>query len=192
MSLIGYARVSTADQSLDLQIDALEAAGCTKIFREKKAGSGVDRPELKACMEYLREGDTLAVYKLDRLGRSLSHLLGVIEALNAGGIQFKSISDALDTTSPSGKLMFSVVGSFAQFEKELNRERTMAGLVSARERGRMGGRPKAVDAEIGAQIVSMREAKRTVVSIAKELGVGEATVYRHMKTHREAQALATA
>lgn len=188
MTFIGYARVSTKDQSLDLQLDALRAAGCTKIFEEKISGTQTDRPELKACMKYLREGDTLVVYKLDRLGRSLPHLLEVIRDLKAEGVGFKSVSDSIDTSTASGQLMFSVMGSFAEFERSLISERTIAGLESARARGRMGGRPRAVSEELGQKIVVMRGQRQTVASIAKELSMGEATVYRYLKTIASAEA----
>lgn len=185
MTSIGYARVSTKDQSLDLQLDALRAAGCTKIFMEKMSGTTTSRPELDACMKYLREGDTLVVYKLDRLGRSLPHLLEIIRDLKREGVGFKSVSDSIDTSTASGQLMFSVMGSFAEFERSLISERTIAGLESAKARGRLGGRPRAVTEEVGERIVAMRSVRQTVTSIAKELGMGEATVYRHLKSVAE-------
>ncbi|MET3718337.1 recombinase family protein [Arthrobacter sp. UYEF21] len=181
-TLIGYARVSTNDQRLDLQLDALTAAGCVKTYADKVSGSTTSRSELDACLSYLREGDVLVVYKLDRLGRSLRHLLTIIDDLGARGIGFKSISDGIDTTTSTGRLMFSVMGSFAEFERSLIQERTNAGLKAARDRGKLGGRPTAVTPEIGERIVKLRGGGKNADYIAKELGIGRATVYRYLAT----------
>lgn len=142
MSLIGYARCSTIDQKLDLQTDALKAAGCEKIFVEKASGGDRERPQLRKALAYVREGDVMVCWKLDRLARSIFHLLEIIEGLKGRKIGFKSLKDDIDTTTATGKLMFHVFAAFAEFERNIIRERTMAGLAAARARGRVGGRPK--------------------------------------------------
>ncbi|MDQ0000458.1 recombinase family protein [Pseudarthrobacter sulfonivorans] len=182
-TLIGYARVSSiTGQRLDLQQDALKAAGCVKVYEEKMSGSTTSRPELDACLSYLRDGDVLVVYKLDRLGRSLKHLLTIIDDLRARGIGFKSLTDGIDTTTSTGRLMFSIMGSFAEFERSLIQERTNAGLKAARDRGKLGGRPTAVTPEMGDRIVELRGEGKNADAVAKELGIGRATVYRFLKT----------
>ncbi|WP_045729791.1 recombinase family protein [Pseudarthrobacter chlorophenolicus] len=181
-TLIGYARVSTADQKLDLQTDALKAAGCVKVYSDIVSGAGTKRPELDECLRFLREGDVLVVYKLDRLGRSLSHLMEIIRDLKQKGIGFKSISDGIDTTTSTGQLLFHIMGSFAEFERTLIQERTNAGLKAARERGKLGGRPVAVTPEIGARITQLRGEGKNADSVATELGIGRATVYRYLKS----------
>lgn len=186
--LIGYARVSTTDQKLDLQIDALKAGGCETIYSDKVCGASTQRPELEACLKYLRKGDILVVYKLDRLGRSLKHLLEIIDDLRTRGIGFKSISDGIDTTTNTGRLMFSIMGSFAEFERSLIQERTMAGLQAARDRGKLGGRPAAVTPEIGERINGLRAGGKNADSIAKELNLGRATIYRYLKSKEVAAA----
>ncbi len=140
MSLIGYARVSTDGQDTALQIDALKAAGCERIFEEHASGSQVDRPELGKCLSYLQEGDILIFWKLDRLGRSLHHLIGIVDDLKNRRIGLRSLTDPIDTTTPAGRLIFQIFGAVAEFERSLNRERVMAGLAAARARGRIGGR----------------------------------------------------
>src|SRR5947209_10319726 len=140
--LIGYARVSTADQTLNLQKDALEKIGCSKIFTDIISGSTTERKGLDEALEYVREGDTLVVWRLDRLGRTLKHLIETITDLNKRNIGFKSITENIDTTTSTGKLIFHIFGSLAEFERDLIRERTKAGLHAARARGRRGGRPK--------------------------------------------------
>jgi DNA invertase Pin-like site-specific DNA recombinase len=140
--LIGYARVSTQDQNLDLQIDALTKAGCKKLFQEKMSGSRAARPEFSKALEALREGDTLVVWKLDRLGRSVKNLVDLVGELHKQGVQFKSLTDAIDTATPSGRFFFHVMASLAQMERELTIERTRAGLEIARKLGRKGGRKR--------------------------------------------------
>jgi DNA invertase Pin-like site-specific DNA recombinase len=140
--LIGYARVSTQDQNLDLQIDALKKVGCKKIFKEKTTGSRAERPEFSKALEMLREGDTLVVWKLDRLGRSVKNLVDFVGELHNQGLQFKSLTDAIDTSTPSGRFFFHVMASLAQMERELIVERTRAGLEIARKLGRKGGRKR--------------------------------------------------
>src|SRR5215210_2296512 len=142
---IGYARISTGEQTLDLQLDALKAAGCGTVYQETASGAKADRPVLDDVLSYLRPGDTLVVWRLDRLGRSLQHLIEVVAALAERGIGFKSLTEQIDTTTPGGKLIFHVFGALAEFERDLIRERTHAGLAAARARGRLGGRPKALD-----------------------------------------------
>src|SRR5215210_3918276 len=139
---VGYARVSTGEQTLDLQLDALETAGCGKVFQETASGAKADRPVLDEVLAYVRPGDTLVVWRLDRLGRSLQHLIETVAALAARGIGFKSLTEQIDTTTSGGKLVFHVFGALAEFERDLIRERTQAGLAAARSRGRVGGRPK--------------------------------------------------
>src|SRR5512135_3439809 len=140
--LIGYARVSTADQTLDLQKDALEKAGCTKIFTDTASGAKGERTGLDEALNYVRAGDTIVVWRLDRLGRSLKHLIETITGLNDRKIGFKSITENIDTTTSGGKLIFHIFGALAEFERDIIRERTQAGLNAARARGRKGGRPK--------------------------------------------------
>ncbi len=141
--LIGYARVSTQDQTLDLQKDALEKIGCSKIFTDTASGATTERKGLEEALSYVREGDTLVVWRLDRLGRSLQHLIETITKLNNRKIGFKSITENIDTTTSGGKLIFHIFGALAEFERDIIRERTLAGLQAARARGRLGGKPKA-------------------------------------------------
>ena len=183
--LIGYARVSTKDQNIDTQRDALESAGCEKIFTDTASGSIKDRDGLERAMESLRHGDTLAVWKLDRLGRSLSHLVQFMSDLEDQGIGFRSLRESIDTTSGVGKLVFHLFASLAEFERDLIRERTQAGLASARARGRMGGRPKALSPEQLAQARAMHADKDiTIKEICATLGIGKTTLYRHLALHR--------
>jgi len=147
MALIGYARVSTAEQDTALQVDALRKAGCERIFEDTASGAKTDRPGLADALAYLRDGDVLAVWRLDRLGRSLPHLIETIAALEARGVGFRSLTEAIDTTTPGGRLIFHVFGALGQFERDLIRERTKAGLTAAAARGRKGGRKPVVTAE---------------------------------------------
>jgi DNA invertase Pin-like site-specific DNA recombinase len=142
--LIGYARVSTHDQTLNLQLDSLKQAGCTRIFEDHISGTKAGRPGFSDALSHLRAGDTLVVWRLDRLGRSLRHLIDTITAVEAQGIGFKSLQENIDTTTSGGKLIFHIFGSLAEFERDLIKERTQAGLEAARSRGRVGGRPKAL------------------------------------------------
>jgi len=176
--LIGYARVSTQDQNLDLQIDALTNAGCKKLFHEKTSGSRAERPEFSKALEALREGDTLVVWKLDRLGRSVKNLVDLVAELHKLGIQFKSLTDAIDTGTPSGRFFFHVMASLAQMERELTVERTRAGLETARKLGRKGGRKRRMtDSKI-------ESAKRLLANgmpprdVALNLSVSIPTLYR--------------
>src|SRR5512144_839185 len=144
MMLVGYARVSTQDQTLDLQKDALEKIGCTRIYTDTASGAKAERKGLEEALNYVREGDILVVWRLDRLGRSLKHLIEAITELNKRGIGFKSIQENIDTTTSGGKLVFHIFGALAKFERDIIRERTRAGLTAARARGRKGGRPNAL------------------------------------------------
>ncbi len=177
--LIGYARVSTEEQSLDLQIDALKQAGCEKVFHETASGARTERVQLKEAMEHLREGDTFVVWRLDRLGRSLRHLIDVVNTLEEHGIGFKSIQEGFDTTTNGGKLIFHIFGSLAEFERNLIRERTMAGLKSARARGRKGGRKPKLSAEQVAMAKKlMADRNNNPNEIAEMLGISRSTLYR--------------
>lgn len=176
--LIGYARVSTWDQSTDLQIEALKAAGCTKIFEETASGTKTDRPEFLKTLEYLRPGDTLVAWRLDRIGRSLSHLVQTIADLEKQGIGFKSVHESIDTTTSTGKLIFHIFAALAEFERNLIVDRTKAGLEAAKARGSKPGRKPALT---DAQIISaraMKAADQSVTTIATTLNVSRATVYR--------------
>lgn len=179
--LIGYARVSTQDQNPQLQLDALTQAGCEKVFVEKASGAQRDRPELKAALEFLRPGDTLVVWKLDRLARSLKQLIETVESLEQQEMGFRSITEAIDTTTSGGRLVFHIFGALAEFERSIIRERTLAGLASARARGRMGGRPRGLsDEDIAAAKAMLRDPAITVVQVAERLGVVPSTLYRYL------------
>lgn len=185
--LVGYARVSTHDQKPHLQIDALKNAGCEKIFREKASGAQRDRPELKAALEYIREGDTLVVWKLDRLARSLKQLIETVEKMDDRGIGFKSVTENIDTTTSGGKLVFHIFGSLAEFERSIIRERTKAGLDAARKRGKRGGRPPSLkDKDIQAAKAMLSDPEITVEEVARHLKVAPSTLYRHMPGGRSA------
>jgi DNA invertase Pin-like site-specific DNA recombinase len=180
--LIGYARVSTNEQNLDLQKDALEKDGCEKIYVEQASGSKSSRPELEKTIEMLREGDTLVVWRLDRLGRSLKHLIELVTELEGNGIGFKSITESMDTSTNNGKLIFHIFGALAEFERNLIRERTQAGLASARARGRMGGRPHALDDKRKATAVRMYNSKtHSVEEICKLMGISRPTLLGYVR-----------
>lgn len=181
MALIGYARVSTADQNPHLQLDALKAAGCQRVFDETASGSVKDRPQLRAALEFLRPGDTLVVWKLDRLARSLAQLIDNVKELHRRECGFKSLTEAIDTTTAGGRLVFHIFGALAEFERCIIRERTMAGLQAARARGRVGGRPLALGPErLAAATALLRDGGLTVREIARQLQVSEATIYKHI------------
>lgn len=177
MTKIGYARVSTAEQNLELQLDELRSAGCDKIFQEK-ASSVKRRPEFERCLEYLREGDTLVVWKLDRLGRTTKKLLELVDDLKERGIHLHILTLGVDTSTPAGRLFFTMMAGLAEMERELIRERTNAGLSAARARGRMGGR-KPTDPEVMARAMMMYDAGMTVSDIAKTLGISRSTFYKY-------------
>lgn len=183
--IFGYARVSTQEQNLNLQIDALQQAGCERIFQEK-ASSATERPQLQKLIEHLREGDTLIVWKLDRLGRSLKELIHLISAFQERKIGFKSLNDAIDTTTAQGRLVFNIFASLAEFERDIVRERTKAGLSAARARGRQGGKPKGLSKEAQSKAEAAKilydKKEKTVAEIGKLLGISRATVYRYLDT----------
>ena len=186
--LIGYARVSTQDQTLALQRDALAKAGCERVFTDTASGSLAERRGLEEALEFARPGDTLVVWKLDRLGRSLRHLIDIITRLQERGVGFKSLTEAIDTTTSGGKLVFHVFAALAEFECDIIRERTHAGLTAARARGRNGGRPKAAalaDAKKVAVAQSLYDDKSlSIGEICKTLRVSRSTLYRHVRAKR--------
>lgn len=181
MSLVGYGRVSTADQTADLQRDALAAAGCERTFTDTASGATTERPQLNAALDYLRDGDVLCVWRLDRLGRSLRHLVEVVNKLQDRGVGFRSLHECIDTTTPTGRLTFHLFAALAEFERDLIRERTMAGLTAARARGRKGGRkPSLSPKKVQVAQAMYAAGDSTVAEIAKVLGVSRATIYRHL------------
>ena len=186
--MIGYARVSTTDQNPEMQIDALLKAGCDRIFQESASGANKDRPQLRDLLQFIREGDTIVVWKLDRLARSLSQLLSTIEDLEERGIGFQSITEQIDTTTAGGKLVFSIFGAVAEFERNLTRERTIAGLEVARRQGRVGGRPASLDeSDLKYARALMADATISMREIAERLYVSPSTLYRHFPGGRQAQ-----
>ena len=177
---IGYARVSSDDQNLDLQKDALRLAGCDRIYEEKASGGKLDRPELSRLLENMRSGDTLVVWRLDRVGRSIKHLIATVEQLEGLGVGFHSLTESIDTTSPGGKLIFHIFAALAEFERALIRERTNAGLKAARARGRVGGRPVALDANKQKIAQALRDdPTQSIATICKTLGISKGTFYRN-------------
>lgn len=179
--LIGYARVSTADQKLALQQDALTSAGCEQLFTDTASGAKSARPGLAAALQACRAGDTLVVWKLDRLGRSLPHLVETVRELVGRGVGFKSLQENIDTTTSSGKLIFHIFASLAEFERDLIRERTNAGLAAARARGRKGGRPKGVDEKKRKAALALKEDKRrSVREICEILSISRNTYYKYI------------
>ena len=178
---IGYARVSTTEQSLDLQRDALHAAKCEHVFTDTMSGAKAERPGLEKALSHAREGDVLVVWRLDRFGRSLKDLVARIEELSERGVGFMSLQESIDTTSAGGRLVFHVFGALAEFERELIRERTLAGLASARARGRKGGRPPAMD-ERKVRLASklMTDPAVSVDEVCAAVGVSKSTLYRHV------------
>jgi len=179
---IGYARVSTADQNLDLQNDALDSAGCDKIYTDKMSGAKTVRPGLDQILGILRKGDTLVVWKLDRLGRSLTHLIQIMNILDERGIYFRSVQESLDTSTPGGKLIFHVFGALAEFERDIIKERTLAGLAAARARGRKGGRPRKLSkkqVEMAKKL--MEDPAIPIAEVCRTMGISKATLYRSTK-----------
>ncbi len=186
--LIGYARVSTQDQTLNLQRDALENIGCSKIFSDTASGAATERKGLAEALEYVREGDSLVVWKLDRLGRSLKHLIDTISKLNNRKIGFKSITENIDTTTSGGKLIFHIFGALAEFERDIIRERTLAGLQAARARGRKGGRPKSLNLKKAAIAQALYNDKNNSIDdICKTLNISRATLYRYIDTSQKTE-----
>ncbi len=180
--LIGYARISTDDQTLNLQLDALHEAKCEKVYRDVASGAKTDRPGLAKALEMARAGDTLIVWRLDRLGRSLPHLIQVVEDLKNRQVGFRSLTENIDTTTPAGELIFHVFGALAQFERNLIRERTVAGLRAARARGRLGGGRFKLDAqkiELARKLYA--DPDTTIDTICRSLGISRPTLWRYMK-----------
>jgi DNA invertase Pin-like site-specific DNA recombinase len=187
--LIGYARVSTVDQNLGLQRNALTEAGCTRLFTEQLSGAVTDRPELQQALQFARSGDTLVVWKLDRLARSVKQLIDTVEKLRTRGIGFRSLTEALDTTTAQGRLVFHMFSALAEFERSLILERTQAGLAAARRRGLTGGRPPKLSAEdIEVAKTMLANPDIGVTNIAHRLGVSPATLYRHIPAARASNA----
>lgn len=183
---LGYARVSTADQNLDLQKDALQAAGCERIWTDTASGATTARPGLDAALAACRAGDVLVVWKLDRLGRSLPHLVDTVHELVARGIGFRSLHEQIDTTTSGGKLIFHIFAALAEFERDLIRERTNAGLAAARARGRVGGRPAGVDEKKRkAALALKRDPKYTVQEICAIVGISRNTYYKYTRKEQE-------
>jgi len=185
--LVGYARVSTQDQTLDLQQDALSKEGCAKIFTDTASGASTERSGLEEALEFVREGDTLVVWKLDRLGRSLKHLIETVTALVERKIGFRSITEKIDTTTSGGKLVFHIFGALAEFERDLIRERTLAGLRAARARGKVGGRPRASlsdpkKIQLARSLLSDRN--YSVTEICRVLNVSSSTLYRYIPSSK--------
>ena len=177
--LVGYARVSTQDQTLDLQLDALKHAGCEKFYTDTASGAKAERKGLEEALDYAREGDILVVWRLDRLGRSLRHLIETITTLNNRKVGFKSITENIDTTTSGGKLVFHIFGALAEFERDIIRERTTAGLEAARARGRFGGRRSVMTpAKLRLAQAAMGRPDTTVGQLCEELGISRMTLYR--------------
>jgi DNA invertase Pin-like site-specific DNA recombinase len=186
---IGYARVSTQDQKLELQLDDLKCYGCETVYKEKVSGKNKSRPQLEKMIDQLRSGDVVVVWKLDRLGRSLRDLIDLVSSFREKGVEFVSLKDGIDTGTATGRFTFNIFASLAEFEREIIRERTMAGLEAARSRGRKGGRPAGLSKEA---LVTAKNAKilydsgeRTVKEIAESLEISRATCYRYIDIVRE-------
>jgi len=185
--LLGYARVSTLEQNSTLQTDALKEAGCYRVFTDRASGALDERPEFVRLVDQARPGDTVVVSRLDRLGRSLRHLIDTVNELAERQVGFRSLTESIDTTTSGGKLVFHIFGALAEFERELIRERRQAGLAAARARGRHGGRPLVMSPDKVATARRMYEAKEfTIEAIAQVLGVSRASIYRHLDPARKA------
>ena len=184
--LIGYARVSTTEQILDLQQDALKKIGCHKIFTDIISSAKPERPGLRDALAYVRGGDTLVVWRLDRLGRSLKELIEIVKDLNTRNIDFQSITEHIDTSTPGGKLVFHIFGALAEFERDIIRERTKAGLAAARARGRLGGRPKVQTLNTPKKVAIAQalynDKTNSIAEICTTLNISRATLYRYIKT----------
>ncbi|OCB03740.1 transposon DNA-invertase [Acidithiobacillus ferrivorans] len=181
--LIGYARVSTDDQNLDLQRDALQAAGCERIFEDMVSGAKADRTGMTELLTGLRAGDTVVIWRLDRLGRSLKNLIALVEHLEVTQVGLRSLQENIDTTSSGGRLVFHLFGALAEFERNLIRERTRAGMAAARARGRMGGRPKRLDPAKRALALRLhQEEKHTIKEICQMMGISKSTLYNYLAT----------
>ena len=191
--LVGYARVSTRDQTVALQLDALQAAGCVRVFEETASGAQRDRPQLAAALDYMRADDTLVVWKLDRLARSTKQLIETVEDLARRGIGFRCLTQDIDTTTAGGRLVFTIFSTIAEFEREIIQERTRAGLDAARARGRRGGRPPALKArDLKEARALLADPEITVEEVAARLKVSPSTLYRHLPGGRSAVVETTA
>lgn len=189
MAIIGYARVSTAEQKLQLQLDALAAAGCDKVYQDIAQGKRTDRAQLAAALSDLKSGDTLIVWKLDRLGRSVPHLVSLVNELAGRDVQFKSLTDAIDTSSTSGRFFFHVMASLAQMERELIAERTRAGLAAAKARGQRLGRPESMTSQKLSAAKALIDAEtHSAGSAATVIGVSRSTLFRHLKKQKSKKA----
>ncbi|WP_027231513.1 recombinase family protein [Phyllobacterium sp. UNC302MFCol5.2] len=186
MAIVGYARVSSVGQDHAGQVERLKAAGATKIFQEKRSGVDRERDELKKCLDYVREGDTLLVTKLDRLARSAIDLLNIVREMQGKGVAFKALDQSLDMTTPAGKLQLQVLAAVAEFETAIRRERQMEGIARAKAEGRTGGRPKSVTDAIASDIQARRTAGESFRSIAKSVGFSVATVQNVLKSEASA------
>lgn len=182
---IGYARVSTDEQNLALQTDALEKAGCEKVFQDQVSGAKPKRPGLDEAFSYLRPGDVLVVWRLDRLGRSLKHLIETVNLLEEKGIGFQSLQESIDATTSGGKLIFHIFGALAEFERNLIQERTRAGLAAARTRGRKGGRPKSLDEKKREWLYRLYDEKQhPIQEICELIGVSKSTLYAYLRERK--------
>ncbi len=185
--LVGYARVSTDQQSTDGQIDSLKAAGCDRVFTEAMSDTRTDRPQLAATLEFMRDGDVLAVVRLDRLARSMRQLLTTVDSLGARGIGLRSLHENIDTTTATGRLVLHIFAALGQFEVELLKERTRSALAASRARGRIGGRPPVLDAiKVTAAKAMLASGKLTAAEVARQLGCAPSTLYRHVPGGRTA------
>jgi len=185
--LVGYARVSTSDQDPALQFDALEQAGCDRVYTETASGAQRDRPELKAALDYMRSGDTLVVWRLDRLARSMKQLIETVEDLEGREVGFRSLTESIDTNTSGGKLVFHIFGALVEFERSIIQERTRAGLAAARARGRTGGRPPVLDEkDKAAGLALLRDPSIPVKEVARRLGISVAALYHHFPGGRGA------
>lgn len=185
MMLVGYARVSTGDQDPALQLQALKKAGCKRVFEETASGAQRERPQLAAALDFMREGDTLVVWRLDRLARSLKQLIETVEAFDKHGTHLHSLTERIDTSTPNGRLTFHLFGALAEFERGLIRERTLAGLAAARANGRVGGRPRSVtEKQLRIARTLLSAGELTVAEVAEQIGISPASLYRYLKAAR--------
>lgn len=191
MSAVGYSRISTASQVDHLQTDALERAGCVRIFHEVASGIKSNRPQLEAALDFCRPGDVLTVFKLDRVSRNTAHLLGLAEDLEKRQIGLASLTEQLDTTTPGGRLLFTVLAALAQLERDVLVERTLAGLAAARARGRVGGRrPTVTPVKLAAAQAMLREERHTLAQVAEAVGVSRTALYRALRPAQDAGVIA--
>ena len=189
---VGYARISTSDQNLYMQQDDLKEDGCEEVFSDIASGAKSDRPGLAKALVYLREGDTLVVWKLDRLGRSVQHLIQTIKELSDRKIGFRSLRESIDTNTSGGKLIFHIFSALAEFERDLIRERTKAGLKAARSRGKMGGRPPLLDKRQILRMIQMYdEQNNTVADICKIYDISRPSFYNYLKKYKQKEVIST-